>query len=73
MTNNESKYLLYSSSQSLTRFTEQPNPSISTTIISAESSSKKEWANKLKPIHWETNSRDTFSKSPVVMTVTDLP
>ena len=73
MTNNESNYLLYSSSQSLTQSTELPNPSILTMIISAESSSKKEWANKLKPILWEMSSRDTFSKLPVGMTETDLP
>ena len=73
MTNNESNFLLYSSSQSHTQSTEQLNPSILTMIISAEYSLKKEWDNKLKLIHWEMNSRDTFSRLPVAMMVTDLP
>ncbi len=73
MTNNESKYLLYSSSQSLTQSTEQLNPSILTMIISAEYSLKKEWDNKLKLIPWEMNSRGTSSRLPVAMTETDSP
>lgn len=73
MTNNESKYCINSSSQSLTQFTEQLNQSILTMIISAEYSLKKEWDNKLKLIHWETSSRDTFSKSPAAMMEMDLP
>ena len=73
MTNNESKYLYYCSSQSLTQSTEQLSPSTSMMIISAEYSLKKEWDNKSKPIHWEMNSRDTFSRLLVAMMVTDLP
>ncbi len=73
MTNNEGNFLINCSSQSHTQSTEQLNPSILTMITSAEYSLKKEWDNKLKLIHWEMNSRDTFSKLPVVMTVTDLP
>lgn len=73
MTNNESNYLLYSSSQSHIQSMEQLSPSILTMIISAEYSLKKEWVNKLKLIHWEMNSRDTFSRLLVAMMETDLP
>ena len=42
-------------------------------IISAEYSSKKEWVNKLKLIHSVMSSRDTSSRSPVVMIRTAFP
>ena len=74
MTNqNEGKYLIKLSSQSPTQSTAPPRASTSTTIISAEFSSKKGWDNKLKLIHSVMSSRGTSSKSPVVMTETDLP
>jgi hypothetical protein len=49
------------------------SPSTSMMIISAEYSSKKEWDNKLKLIHSVMSSRDTSSKSLVVMIKTALP
>lgn len=71
--NNESKLFSYFSSQSHILSTELPNPSTSMMIISAEYSSKKEWDKKLKPIHWEINSKVTSSESPEAMMVMDLP
>ena len=66
-------YLIYSSSQSHIQSTEPLNQSTLTMITNAEYSSKKEWANKLRLIHSETNSKVMSSESPVVMMVTDLP
>ena len=66
-------YLIYSSSQSHIQSTEPLNLSTLTMITNAEYSSKKEWANKLKPIPSETNSKAMSSESPAAMTETDLP
>lgn len=61
------------SSQSHIQSMEPPSQSTLMTIINAEFSSKREWVNKLRLIHWETNSKVMSSESPVVMMVTDLP
>jgi hypothetical protein len=47
----------------LIHFTVLLNLSTSMMTIDAEYSSKKEWDNKYKPIHWEKNLKDMYLES----------